>query len=107
MEAIIAKGYGGEKETAEQQNIFLNWFKNLLLSTGLAVKSISSERETGGPITIEVPTDDPNDITKAFLILATHISKDHFSKTGEKIYVDFDLLFSFCSEPITVQGSIY
>ncbi len=107
MKVIIVNGYGEEKETAGQQNTFLNQFKDLLLSTGLVVESIGSEREAGGPITIEVSTDNPDDVTKAFLTLATWISQDHFSKTGENIYVDFDLMFPFCSEPITIQGSIH
>lgn len=106
MMVKIVKGYGAEKETAEQQAQFLDWFKRLLASVGLPVSSIASERKTGGEITLEVSDHlEFNKITRAFLNLATTLSQKYSREEGEQIDVSFDLVMPGCSEPIEIMGT--
>ena len=103
---VIVEGYGEEKATKKEQQEFLNKLKDILLRFGLPTDSIVSERTTGGPITIDVPGYlEPNEITRAFLSLATVLSQEASREEGEEIHVSFGLRLPGCSEPLTILGT--
>ena len=108
MKVLIMGGYGEEKTTDVGQEEFLNHIREFLIRVGLPVDSIVSERITGGPITLEVPNVDPDEILRAFLALATFLAGQASEEERENIDVSFDLRLSMSDGdylPLTVLGS--
>lgn len=108
MKVKVTNGYGAEKGTTEQQKAFLEWFRGTLYEYGLPVESISSERLTGGPITLEVSDHlEVSEITRTFLAFATDLSQQATGEEGRETHVSFDLILPGCPEPVTILGTGY
>jgi hypothetical protein len=71
MELRIISGYGKETTEKEHKN-FLEEFKKTLIQFGIPVNSITSERLTGGPITLKILEDfDVDEILRSLISFAT------------------------------------
>jgi hypothetical protein len=88
MKVEILAGYGPDKETPDEQQEFLDWLKDLFKDCGLTIKSIASEEPTGGPITMEVDSDDPGEVTRVFLELATQQSQQQDCQMAFELEID-------------------
>jgi len=106
QQVVVTAGYGLEKETEAEQTKFLNFFKKLLLNAGLPIHSIASERKTGGCVILEVPDHlELEEVTRAFLALATIMARVETRKAGEEIHVSFDIRLPGFTESITIYGT--
>lgn len=99
MKVKITSGFGHET-TEEKQIEFLREFKNTLRGFGLPVSEISSEKKTGGTISLEVPDHiELNEVTRSLASFAEVLARQ------EQRDVYFDIYVSRYGFQITVAGA--
>jgi len=98
MQVKVTEGYGKHKPDAQGQQRFLDWFRELIEISGLAVESITSETPTGGPITLTVSDNAMRQVTTSFLTLAAELSELYGCQ------VNFDLVIVELGTKITIEG---
>ncbi|MBZ9572877.1 hypothetical protein KJA17_01645 [Patescibacteria group bacterium] len=87
MKVKILRGFGCET-TEEKQAEFLREFKDTLRGFGLPVSEISSEKKTGGPISLEVPDHlELNEITRSLASFAEVLARQERRDVYFGIYV--------------------
>ena len=88
MIIVVKSGFGDSTSKAEHQK-FLQDFRETLRGFGLPVSAISSEKQTGGSISLEVRDDfELNEITRSLASFAEVLAR----QVGRDIYFDIEVL---------------
>ena len=88
MVVVVKGGFSDSSSKAEHQKFFQD-FSETLRGFGLPVSAISSEKETGGSISLDVPDDlELNEVTRSLASFAEVLAR----QVGRDIYFDIEVL---------------